>query len=474
MSIAAYTQLNVRADGSDLNGGGYNPNRSGAGTDYSLQAAAQLLVTDGGCANATAFTSAAAGFTALMVGSVMQITDIGTNGTLGFFEIVAYVSPTQVTLDRVVTAGQTATGMTARVGGALATATAAATVSATSLAVSIKYSATPYDFTGILAPQAGGNNPGMYTKYSGYFATPGDLDGSNDRTKFPSFRAVAGFPATGYLVQLNNSYVAIENIICDGNSIAQDGIGGSGTLNRATNCEFKNFTRNGARIVGGTRLRQCSFSNNTGGDAYITPSGTPFNSVYDCTFNAGPGPAIYLGNATATQTPIVRNRIFNKTGATGHAVQVGVTPGSLFFVENEVDGMAGDGINASGYMDPACIQANLFLNITGQRLRCVNGQLYKNLDADRNAWYAAATVGSLTLPGPNDIALTVDPCVNRAGGNYALNSSNPGGAQIKGKGAAATAAGLPSTPQNIDIGAIQSAGSGGSGGIKRTSFGGGF
>ena len=83
MALAATTVWEVRSTGNDNNGGGYN---TAAGTtDYSQQNSPQLGLTDLATpgAGSTTLTSAVGGFTAAMVGNIIQILS-GTNFTAGF------------------------------------------------------------------------------------------------------------------------------------------------------------------------------------------------------------------------------------------------------------------------------------------------------------------------------------------------------------------------------------------------------
>jgi hypothetical protein len=98
----------VRKLGSNVNGGGYDPAISGAGTDYSQQDAAQAAGTNGTASGTTTFSDAIAGaFTAAMVGNSIYLA--GSGFTAGFYFILAYVGPTAVTLDRSPGTGTAAT-----------------------------------------------------------------------------------------------------------------------------------------------------------------------------------------------------------------------------------------------------------------------------------------------------------------------------------------------------------------------------
>lgn len=93
----------------------------GGGTDYTQQSTAQLTLTDLATSGigVTTLTSATGGFTALMVGNLIQI-DGGTNVTTGYYEITAYTDTNTVTLDRAPDdgVGGIASG-TGKVGGAM-------------------------------------------------------------------------------------------------------------------------------------------------------------------------------------------------------------------------------------------------------------------------------------------------------------------------------------------------------------------
>src|SRR4030067_301516 len=99
MALPATAIIEIRstATAGNVNGGGFNSVLGG--TDYSQQNAAQLTGTDGTSNASTNFNSAADGLTAAMVGNYLHLVS-GTNGTPGWYEIVAYVNSTNVTLDR--------------------------------------------------------------------------------------------------------------------------------------------------------------------------------------------------------------------------------------------------------------------------------------------------------------------------------------------------------------------------------------
>lgn len=99
MAVAATAIWRVRPSGSNANGGGFDAAISGAGTDYSQQDAAQASGSAGTASGTTAFSDAAAVFTAAMVGNAIRITS-GSGFTAGWYFVVGYTSATAITLDR--------------------------------------------------------------------------------------------------------------------------------------------------------------------------------------------------------------------------------------------------------------------------------------------------------------------------------------------------------------------------------------
>ena len=123
MAILSTAVWELRADGSDANGGGYDAGIASAGTDYSQQTAAQLSLTDlAMTAGGTTLTSATGGFTSAMIGNAIYIAS-GTNFVAGWYFITARADTNTVTIDRDATNASNATSGTGAVGGARVTIT---------------------------------------------------------------------------------------------------------------------------------------------------------------------------------------------------------------------------------------------------------------------------------------------------------------------------------------------------------------
>lgn len=105
MAIDAATIWEFRpTTGAPENGGGFANLDPGTSVDYSDQAAAELVETDGATSGigVTTFTSANGGFTAAMVGNVLQIAAAGpgSNYNAGWYQITAHTDTNTVTLDQ--------------------------------------------------------------------------------------------------------------------------------------------------------------------------------------------------------------------------------------------------------------------------------------------------------------------------------------------------------------------------------------
>lgn len=97
LPATAVWEVRTTATAGNVNGGGFNSARGG--TDYTLQDASQTSGSDGTSTASTTFTSATATFTSQMVGNYLHLVS-GTGTTPGWYEITAYTSANQVTLDR--------------------------------------------------------------------------------------------------------------------------------------------------------------------------------------------------------------------------------------------------------------------------------------------------------------------------------------------------------------------------------------
>lgn len=174
MALSYDLDWEIRTTGDNTNGGAYK--RTGTGTDYSQQDAAELSLTDCSTwsAGSTALFSSTGGFTSAMVGNTINLSS-GTNLTTGFYEITGFTSSTTVTLDRSPdNGGGGVSAATGKVGGALAWP----------LDGVVQYNkiwikSGTYTLTNTTQGAAGGpiylNQTGTGCNYEGYETTRGDL-----------------------------------------------------------------------------------------------------------------------------------------------------------------------------------------------------------------------------------------------------------------------------------------------------------
>ncbi len=236
------------------------------------------------------------------------------------------------------------------------------------------------------------------------------------------------------------------------------------------NCVFDGFTR--------------AVDGNNVSTYYVTFQ----NSFIGCTIKNCSSVGIFTGsslfdgclfsaNATAIQNAgsdnhvfiVCRNCVFYaNTSPAAH--QVDTTDCALFFSGCVFHSNSSDGIKSDASNSPMllALENNIFWSNGGYGVNVVLNVLAgQTIPFNRNNAYGSNTSGPRNnlAAGSGDVTLTADPCVNAAGGNFALNNT-------AGGGAACRAAGFPGVAVigtgYTDIGALQhqdSGGGGGSGGL---------
>jgi hypothetical protein len=239
MALNSKTVIEVRNGGSDTNGGGFTTGDSG--TDWSLQTAAQYAVTDAVANGSTTVTSATANFGTDVVGNLIYLA--GGTGALSAarYRILTRSNATTITVDRTVATG---TGITANIGGALASVgEAAATATVAGIQVAIKYHATAFTLTSASTGVSGGTVTGSVdgVLYYGYDNTRSPFNADANR---PTIKVGAGLTVSGGIFAGSGSYT-VNNLILDGdNQTSCRGIGSSFT-GTAVNVKFINFNNTG-------------------------------------------------------------------------------------------------------------------------------------------------------------------------------------------------------------------------------------
>jgi hypothetical protein len=406
-----------------------------SGTDFSQQNAAQFALT-GLTSSGSGNTILSAAAAASMVGNIAQAIS-GTNINPGFFQVVSVVAGVSITFSTnpagtSICSGVAAAGVV-NIGGALATIAKLFTAWDRGNFAWANGVFTQTTVITINANFLGSGNINTGNTINGYATVRGDsgratLTTATNSTDLFSCTSLQGLTwrnllwtntatvrARGLFPNGSNdiSRIAFENCVADGFTIWVDddfdGLGVSIFDLSFRACEAKNCT--GAQAVrngGSTYFRDNYFHDNVGA-GFRTP-------ITRC-----------LG-ATAV------GNIWAKNGARGfdYAVRGGSSNGLPFmdhnvFVDNTSDGFAySDGSNNGS----PCIyfENNISYGNGGFGAQCGNPVATA---VGQSNFYGANTSGARSANMPaftGDQNLTADPFVNRATGDYRLNTTAGGGA----------------------------------------------
>ncbi len=467
----------VRTGGNELNGGGFDPFVTNAGTDYSDQDAPQVSSTTGTCTVAsTTWTDASATFTAAMIGNVLRIS-AKTGGSaiaLDYFVITGYTDANNITLDRTPCASADITAATYRIGGAHASLINYASAATGSLS-------TP----ALATPLLPGNR--IYIRGAGTLdPSSDDYDWSAGTWTFPSGTKAAasqgpitligynGRPRIAYRGGLINASWDVKHV-----SLFRK-VGTSPTVpcvtgpSNVTNCgmtdciidqngfdscewygQFGNFAFNEVRNTGG----------GAAGTTQVVAVQHPSNAVIGNYIHGVRGPAVSMQFAALTATTFVSmcyNTIVNNLSdgiQVNATVPASATAYGYAIFNNTIDANGGHGIDLSATMISltTCFN-NIISNHTGSGKKGINfadtlttnTRLQRNV-FDANCFYGNTTDWSNWAYQTNDIQ--ADPgYVNAAGGNYATGS----GVRSKGlSGLGGVAGTLGAATNLVNIGAWQ-------------------
>ena len=432
MALDAAIVWEVRTGGNDNNGGGFKTGASG--TDYTLQDAAQLSLTDLATSGigVTTLTSATGGFTAAMIGNTIQIRS-GTNVVAGFYEITAHTDTNTVTLDRAPDdgVGGIASGV-GDVGGALASpgmACGAATVDG--MRVYIK-SATYTLLTDTSNVATGPLEALAQVIYEGYQTTRGDL-GTKPIINAGAINTITIFDVPT-IAHTSPAYVK---------NIKVDGQGNAAVLG------FVEAERNHGFIlceaVGCTTgFNAWHVASCLADDCSVIGIVSRFASrcvAHDCQIGFRP---------STSDSEAVDCLAYDNTAQGFNGQERRWQLGNC-----TADGNGGDGFDA---INPGCkFVSCLSTNNTGWGF---------NLDQDDVMFGCSSynnTAGEVDTPIMNNdefVAVTADPYVNQAGNDYRLNDNTPGGGQIR-----AGAVVIPGQTVQRDAGSQQHADPAGGGGM---------
>lgn len=430
MALSANTVVEVRANGSDTNGGGFVTGASG--TDWSQQAAAQYSVTDGVTAGTTTITSATANFGTDVVGNILYVAGGTGSVAAGWYQITARTNSTTITVDR--STGLTAgTGVTLKIGGALASpaiGSLAATVAG--MTIWVRGDGGTYTISSASTNVTGGCvSLSASVSMRGYNSTRGDY-GTRPLLQ-------ADGTITTFTLLAVSTFGLVESINVDGNNrTASRGIA-SASQGIAVYCGAMNCTNNG--FSGSATF---CFATGCSTQVAFSASSASFCVAYSNTvsgFSAGANATISwclsINNSGATSDgfQVASNQIVANCTAYGngrHGFLVSNRSTKLFNCVSygNVNGFSDGG---NGYSQP------LFYN-------CAAGG---NITADY-----VSPIGATQKV--NVVTLTANPFTNAAGGDFSLNNTAGGGALLRGAGIPGAFPAI-STTGDLDIGAAQHA-----------------
>lgn len=432
MPLPATAVIEVRTDGADTNGGGFDPAIASAGTDRSQQAAAHASGTNLVVDASTNTDVAPDGYTptAADIGNYLQIA-VGTGWTAGFYRIDSiqsgkwrlHASPAAVGV----------TGGTWALGGALATLTKAAAVVVAGNTVHAKGGPFPETLT----PTTSGT-AALPITWIGYGSTRGDgqrvvIQGGGVR----AYNLDLGANSVNY----NDFY----NLDLTGSTSACIGVVNANGNAVFANCAFR--TRDPNLSVGygygsNFALIGCLIDGRHLGNVF------PCYAIQGCEFING-------GRISTTQyAPGVGHlvgNLFRGEGVSATAIDVPINTGCGAIVDNVFRGYTSHALNLGA--DPPIVAGNLFISNGGYgirytgagRIRVLGNAYYGNTSGQRS--------GNFVIGAP-EITLTADPHVSAT--DLSLNDLAGGGLALRGASYPTTfPAGL--TANGRDVGPVQHA-----------------
>lgn len=415
MSIAYSTDWEIRTTGDYSNGGGFN--RESGGTDYTQQDVAQLALTD--CATSgvgsTTLTSATGGFTAAMVGNIINLS-AGTNLTVNWYEITAYTDTNTVTIDRAPDDGVGGvSGATGKVGGAMSWPPPDVTDGGPTVTYNkfwIKHGT--YTLTNTTVSAENGPISLDYANVEGFENVRGDL-GSK-----PVFSAGTQVPSTGttiFRTFTQSVAIHITNIKVDGvdNTRTFSGFALTDYRNFVQHCEAVNCQTGFAGNNNSARF--CKASNcQTGFSSFKTE----FCVAHDC-------------------TSVGINNYINEAY---HCLVYNCPIGYYLNGGADVTRCIADNCTDFGIYHYASYGNSLENLVTN----CGTGIYFRGvaLSSDKNYLYnnSADVLYGGNNPASRYVSydstsITSDPYVDAANGKYALNEDETGGQVVKNAWAAA-------------------------------------
>lgn len=442
MAFNAAVVLEVRAGGSDTNGGGF---RTGAsGTDWSLQDAAQYSVTDAVTNGTTTITSATANFGTDVVGNILYIQGGTASITAGWYEITSRTNSTTIVVDRS-TGLTTGTGATLRIGGALASPGGASQAlnsggNTQMCTVYIKYDASPYIITSASLNVSGGCVEGRANvNYVGY---------DTDRSMYqifanrPTLQLNTGV-STAIIIAGTNNPSNIQGLILDGNgNTTSSGILNSGEFFycKAINCTARGMSQNSTgRGAFFCEVANCTFTSLNVGIQQISCYACV---VHDCT------------------TTIANTGVFNVAGMYHSCAAYNITTGDGFAAGTYVNCLTYNCVHGFNPHNGWGVAINCIAESNtgyGYRLNAANSGFTIINSASYNNTLGRSVANSGRLRDINPIIGSSSFFNDAPNENFTLNNNADGGALARQTGfpSSMTDLSLTTSPQYVDVGIFQ-------------------
>jgi hypothetical protein len=429
----------VRTTGADTNGGGYlstgtdmsqYDNKNAASCTSCQSATINISTTDAVAAGTTTIVSATGNFSSALVGNVIYLA--GGTGTLtgDWYYVSVVTNSTTITVDRTVATG---TGITMNIGGALLTISQGLALMTQSSDVWVK-TGTGYSISVGLTIPGGVNDDSSKAPnlLLGYTSTRGD----NGRPVISTTSAITMLTIAMYNVVVANFTLNAGQTATTGVSTSVNGKRGTRIFNILCQNGFVTYgiyTANGGSVYNSRVTAMKS-----GATAGVYYGGPVFNTIVDGSLGTVPGfKPIYSDPAEICVGCIAYNN-----GGAGFDMTDGNGGLTTYTLESCVAyGNGSDGIkNTNAYYNLIVRNCALIKN-TGYGIN--NGVVEPSFALpflDYNAYGSGAmanTLGALHYvpQGAHDVTgVSADPFVAAASLNFALNTSNPGGAQLAALG----------------------------------------
>ncbi len=426
LSYVGTTQITIQTPLGAPNSGGALYNWTiGSGLDYSQQNSAQASGTHGTAVGTTDFQdTVAANFTSAMVGNALYIT--GTGLTTGFYFCVAFISSSDITLDR---SPGTGTIGTWHLGGGWAdfwtnTTSALAYV----VAGNIIY------ILGGASPSYGSPDyaPGSFYTIAAGSSTTGLVEIIGDPGT-SSTNGYGGYPlikTTGLLFYNGGPWAFLALFLFASNN----SFGSSGVFNPSSATYLENiiFDQNGYDVT----LRSV-LGNVTGCEVFSSVGKRGTNAQYGIGTTTGFGQEIIGCNihdcigpgVNLAGTDILRRSIIAKNGGVGINASTSSATLKLIIEENTVDGNAGSALVIATQVTAQGIEVfnNIFSNHTTGGTYAITVSAGSQVANDRvkglidyNVLYNNAGNYNAISPGTHDTVLSSNPYVGQSTENYTL------------------------------------------------------